>query len=232
MTERGTKRVTRTAEQFSVGPSAMGWVNGSLQIDINERCVPLPFPLRGQVTLTPDDFYNAPVQLDDAGKHYWQAVAPHGRISVTFDNPRLSWSGDAYHDMNWGDEPLEQGFKHWTWLRAKTTRGTEVLYDVTRRDGSHFSFGRAFQNGDVKIRDVPELKPLQRGLWGMSRDVSSETPPRLISRLEDAPFYTRNHIAMTLDGKPCEAYHESLSLDRFVNPVVQLMLPFRMPRFA
>jgi carotenoid 1,2-hydratase len=84
----------------------------------------------------------------------------------------------------------------------------------------------------VQTREVPEPKPLQRGLWGMSREVNSETAPLLIAKLEDAPFYTRNHVSMTLDGKPCEAYHESLSLDRFVHPVVQLMLPFRMPRRA
>jgi carotenoid 1,2-hydratase len=232
MTERGVGQVTRTAEHFSVGPSSMRWVDGSLQCDIKERCVPLPFALRGQIILTPDLCYNAPVQLDVAGKHHWQAAAPHGRIRVTFENPKLSWSGTAYHDMNWGDEPLEQGFKHWTWLRANTARGTEVLYGVTRRDGTRFSFGRVFQNGTVQTREVPDQKPLQRGVWGMSRDVSSDTAPRLIAGLEDAPFYTRNHIAMTLDGKPCQAYHESLSLDRFVHPVVQLMLPFRMPRRA
>ena len=38
--------------------------------------------------------------------------------------------------MNWGDEPLEHGFHRWTWLRANTEQGTEVLYDVERRDGS------------------------------------------------------------------------------------------------
>ena len=210
----------------------MRWEGGSLEIDINEHCVPLPFPVRGVATLIPDTFYNAPVQLDAAGKHLWQAVAPHGRIQVSLDRPKLSWSGNAYHDMNWGDEPLEKAFKHWTWLRTITERGTEVLYDITRLNGSRFSFGREFRNGDILAREVPGLKPLKHGLWGMSRDVSSETAPHLIAKLEDAPFYTRNHIAITLEGKRCEAYHESLSLDRFAHPVVQLMLPFRMPRFA
>jgi carotenoid 1,2-hydratase len=232
MTERGAKHVMRTTDRFNVGPSSMRWVDGSLLIDIHERCMPLPFPLRGRVTFAPDAIYNVPVQLDMEGKHHWQAVAPRGRIHVAFESPKLSWSGSAYHDMNWGDEPLENGFKNWTWLRANTARGTEVLYDVTRRDGQRFSFGRVFQNGAVQPRVVPDRKPLQRGLWGMSRLVNSDTTPHLIASLEDAPFYTRNHIAMMLDGKPCEAFHESLSLDRFVHPVVQMMLPFRMPRFA
>jgi carotenoid 1,2-hydratase len=37
-------------------------------------------------------------------------------------------------------------------------------------------------------------------------------------------------VALTLDGQSFDAVHESLSLDRFVHPVMQLMLPFRMPR--
>lgn len=64
----------------------------------------------------------------------------------------------------------------------------------------------------------------------MIRDVNSELPPVLLATLEDTPFYTRNHIELTHEGERCEAYHESLSLDRFTHPVVQMMLPFRMPR--
>jgi carotenoid 1,2-hydratase len=64
----------------------------------------------------------------------------------------------------------------------------------------------------------------------MRRPVLSESTPILKQKLEDAPFYTRNHVGIELDSKPCDAVHESLSLDRFVNPIVQRMLPFRMPR--
>jgi carotenoid 1,2-hydratase len=232
MTERGAKHTNGTCEKFTVGPSAMTWDDEELVIDINERCTPLPRALRGKVKLTALHTYESAVMLDADGKHFWQAVAPQARVSVEFENPKLSWVGSAYHDMNWGDEPLERGFKNWTWLRANTPSGTHVLYDVERRDGSRLSFGRRYQSGQVGERDVPPKYELQKGIWGMTRSVSSEETPRLIAKLEDAPFYTRNHIAMTLDGAPCEAFHESLSLDRFINPVVQLMLPFRMPRRA
>ena len=210
----------------------MVWDGDTLTITIHERCSPLPLPLRGVVRLGANNIYNAPVQLDAQGNHHWQAVGPHARVSVEMETPGLRWQGAAYHDMNWGDEPLERGFRHWTWARANTRHGTEVLYDVERRDGSRFSFGRCFNTGVVTERTVPQAHPLNRGLWGMTRAVSSEAPPQLISTLEDAPFYTRNHVGLTLDGQRCEAYHESLSLDRFMHPVVQLMLPFRMPRFG
>jgi carotenoid 1,2-hydratase len=230
MTERGSRHITRSAEQFRVGPSSMTWAENVLTIDIDERCCPLPLSLRGRISLIADPCCDAPVSLDGNGKHYWQAVAPNGKIEVSFQNPQLTWSGTAYHDMNWGSEPLEKAFKQWTWLRAKTDTGTEVLYDIERHDGTRFSFGRMFKAGQAQACGVPAQHDLPRGFWGMSRSVNSEAQPTLISKLEDAPFYTRNHIGLTLNGARQDAFHESLSLQRFVHPVVQLMLPFRMPR--
>lgn len=230
MTERGAKNLSRDAKCFTLGPSAMSWEGDMLVINIDERCMPFPFALRGTVRLKVNFFYDEPVMLDQKAKHFWQAIAPDARVTVEFENPKLSWAGSAYHDMNWGDEPLENAFKNWTWARATTPNGTQVIYDVNRRDGSNFQFGRRFQNGTVETRDVPMNFILRNGLWGMSRNVKSEKPPQLLRTLEDTPFYTRNHVALTLDGHSFDAVHESLSLDRFVHPVMQLMLPFRMPR--
>jgi carotenoid 1,2-hydratase len=230
MTERGAHSVTRSAEHFQVGPSSLTWNEHGLTIDINERCAPFPFPLRGKIKLKTDFLYDAPVQLDAAGKHFWQAVAPQMRVAAEFENPKLKWQGTAYHDMNWGDEPLENGFKKWTWSRAMSDQGTEVIYDVDRRDDTKKIFGNRFHNGQVTDSPVPPLQQMPKGLWGMPRDVHSETPPQLIAKLEDTPFYTRSHVRIALDGKPCDAFHESLSLDHFVKPSTQLMLPFRMPR--
>jgi carotenoid 1,2-hydratase len=50
--------------------------------------------------------------------------------------------------------------------------------------------------------------------------------------LEDAPFYARSVVAARLFGEPVLSFHESLALDRFANPWVRLMLPFRVPRRA
>jgi carotenoid 1,2-hydratase len=47
---------------------------------------------------------------------------------------------------------------------------------------------------------------------------------------EDTPFYSRSSISTRLFGADGEGVHESLSLNRFVSPIVQRMLPFRMPR--
>lgn len=232
MTERGARHVMRQPDRFSVGPSSMAWENDGLTIEIRERCSPVPFAVLGHIRLVPGMMYHTPIALDAACKHHWQAVAPLGRITANFSNPRLNWSGNAYHDMNWGEEPLEQGFHRWSWLRAATSNGTEVLYDVERRDNTRLAFGRCFRDGNVTERSIPPRHAMAGGLWGMDREVLSETPPRLIAKMEDAPFYTRNLIGMTMDGISCEAIHESLSLNRFIHPVVQMMLPFRMPRIA
>ncbi len=230
MTERGVSHIKRTPDQFTLGPSSLSWDNGSLVITIEERCSPLPRALKGRIKFTPDHLYNAPVTLDTNAKHFWQAIAPHGRVVIEFDHPALSWSGSAYHDMNWGEEPLETGFKTWNWCRAVSKQGTKILYDLDRSDGTTKVFGHLYTAGSITDISVPTRKPLSRGYWGMIRDVNSELPPVLLATLEDTPFYTRNHIELTHEGERCEAYHESLSLDRFTHPVVQMMLPFRMPR--
>jgi carotenoid 1,2-hydratase len=232
MTECGQSSVSRDASAFTVGPSSMRWDKDALEIQIDERCSPLPFRLRGQITLRPTAMHATPTMLSERGQHFWQAVAPEARVDVCLESPRINWSGLAYHDMNWGDEPLERGFREWTWARAKTQTGTRVVYDATLRNGDRTTFGIEFSGGAQRGCTVPNLHQLPKAFWRMQRPVRSEKPPRLISTLEDAPFYTRNHVALELDGAPCEAIHESLSLDRFAHPVTQRMLPFKMPRKA
>ena len=51
-----------------------------------------------------------------------------------------------------------------------------------------------------------------------------------MSLLEDSPFYSRTLLKWKTEEGEADAFHESLSLKRFRNPVVQVMLPFRMPR--
>ncbi len=38
----------------------------------------------------------------------------------------------AIFDSNFGDEPLEAGFRRWTWSRARTRGGAAILYDAER----------------------------------------------------------------------------------------------------
>ena len=55
----------------------------------------------------------------------------------------------------------------------------------------------------------------------------------MLRTLEDTPFYARSLIEMADGrGQRVPAVHETLDVPRLVSPLVQAMLPFRMPRRA
>jgi carotenoid 1,2-hydratase len=149
------------------------------------------------------------------------------------DSPSLRWSGHAYLDSNAGDRPLEDDFVCWDWSRADLPDGAALLYDVTRRDGSDLSLAlRMDRTGAVAPFDLPPRAALPSTGWRVRRATRAEAGflPSVQRTLEDTPFYARSVLATRLLGEDAIAMHESLSLDRFCNPVVQMMLPFRMPR--
>jgi carotenoid 1,2-hydratase len=230
MTERSRRTVSREELQIRVGPSQMKWEGDTLVITIDERGTPWPHAVRGVVKLRCDAFYNDPITLSEIGQHHWRVVAPRARIDAQFDAPRLSWSGHGYHDMNWGDAPLEDAFSAWTWQRSHRDDGAIVFYDAVLKDATRQQFGRAYVDGRIEHRLMPMQHSSKRGLWRMTRQVASELPPMFVMPLEDAPFYTRDHVKVVLDGARFDTIHESLSLKRFAHPIVQRMLPYRMLR--
>ncbi|WPL14406.1 hydroxyneurosporene dehydrogenase [Thiorhodovibrio litoralis] len=241
MTERGHNRLQRSPTELSIGPSALHWDGDDLVIDIQETAAPIPLPLRGQVRVHPQAPTRHLQQLDRQGRHHWWPIAPDSRVSVNLSHPRLSWSGDGYLDSNWGSEPLEQGFTDWDWSRAKRRQGgAAVLYEANRRDGSSLSLAlQVNKDGSVEHFEPPARAPLPTTrVWRIPRATRSEQPEsgeppvRVIETLEDTPFYARSTITTRLVGEPVTAVHESLSLDRFAKRWVQMLLPFRMPRWT
>ncbi len=87
---------------------------------------------------------------------------------------------------------------------------------------------------------VTNLEPLTRHtlpttrIWRIPRGTHAdpEQPARILETLEDTPFYARSLVSANLTGDKVTAVHESLSLDRFRQRWVQLLLPFRMPRIT
>jgi carotenoid 1,2-hydratase len=59
-----------------------------------------------------------------------------------------------------------------------------------------------------------------------------QVPPRVMQTLEDTPFYARAVLESGLLGQRVVSVHETLNLRRLTSPVVQAMLPWRMPRRA
>lgn len=233
MTERGRAAVERTASSFTVGPSALEWSAGSLTIRFDEIAAPIPMRVRGEVRLSPSALTSAQVILDDAGRHVWRPYAPCARVEVDLERPALSWRGHGYFDFNAGAEPIEDGFAHWTWSRASLRDGAAVLYHARRRSGGDLSLAMRFDSaGAVADFAPPPRVALPGTLFRVARETRAEGPVEVMATLEDAPFYARSMLRTHLLGEQAIAVHESLSLDRFRAPLVQMMLPFRMPRRA
>ncbi len=234
MTERGRAGLRRSAASLSIGPSDVAWDKDGLTIRIDERAAPLPLPIRGTVRLCPSALPRFSATLDAEGRHRWRPIAPSARVEVALQQPNLRWFGSGYLDSNDGDGPLEQDFVAWNWSRAHGRDATAILYDGQRRSGERFSLALAF-DADGHHREIerpPDLTLPTTMVWRMPRATGVEggRPARVLRTLEDTPFYARSLLATHLLGEPMAAMHESLSLDRFRAPWVQMLLPFRMPR--
>lgn len=230
MTERPRTRLQRSAGMLQVGPSSMRWDGDALVIAIEEVAAPIPRRVRGTVRLVPERINQTAFVLSDGGRHLWHPVAPRAHVEVDMASPDLNWRGSGYFDSNFGAEPLESGFRDWQWSRAHLRDDVAVIYEGVRRDGSDFAMALRYDRGG-RWHDAP-LPPstaLPRTPFGMARRTRG-TDPELVRTWENAPFYARSAITTELWGERVHAVHESLSLDRFVSPVVQFMLPFRMPR--
>lgn len=233
MTERAGRHVRRDRDRFVVGPSRMIWEDGGLTVVVDEVCMPLPRRLRGRIRLEPRALTGHGEFLDAHHRHLWRPLAPLADIRVDFDQPDLHWSGSGYLDMNHGSEPLENGFRHWTWARGDRETGAAVIYDATRRDGSTLELALQFDAaGRTRRFAAPPVQPLPTTLWRVGRSTRSQAPAdtRVLRTFEDTPFYARSSIEARFDGTPVEMVHEALDLDRFASRWVQTLLPFRMPR--
>ncbi len=236
MTERSQRSVMRDAQQFVIGPSQLRWDGNSLIIDIREVGVPLPFPVRGTVRVHPGALSTLHVPLDDHGRHRWGPIAPCARVEVELAQPALRWQGHAYLDSNEGDEPIERAFHEWDWSRATLSDGsTAVIYDVQQKEGADRLLGlRFFTDGRIEEFEPPPRHVLPKTGWRIPRRMRSDegSTVRVIDMLEDTPFYERSLLASSLFGERVISMHETLNVPRLSSPIVQRMLPFRMPRFG
>ncbi len=235
MTERGRESVARDATSLAIGPSAMRWDGTALTIDIDERATPFPLGVRGCIRIEPEVAGTTAFRLDRHGRHVWHPIAPRARFEVALNAPSLRWSGNGYVDSNRGSESLEEGFSHWQWSRAHLGRDTGVIYEGDRRDGQRFAMAlRCDRTGFWEDQPLPPRQHLLPTSFGMLRSTRADKGhrARVVRTWENAPFYARSSIRTRLFGEVGEGVHESLSLDRFASPVVQWMLPYRMPRRA
>ena len=228
MTERGAAQ--RSASELTIGRSTLHWDNDALTFHIVER-TPLRQRLRGTVKVHPAALTGQTFPLDAAAQHRWSPLAPRAHVEVALQEPALTWSGPGYFDTNDGDVPLEQSFARWTWSRANLADSTAILYEVaTHKDSGAALALQIDRAGGISHFTAPPTTPLPPTRWRVARETRSTGAAQVRKTLEDTPFYARSVLSTELLGQRVEAMHESLSLDRFRLPLVQAMLPFKMPR--
>lgn len=216
--------------RLQLGGSRIQWRDGALHVDIDERTAPWRRPLRGTVILRPQGPSFAPQRLHPSRPHHWCAVAPCARAEVHLSAPHAHWQGRAYHDANWGGEPLARAFAGWHWQRAWHPEGTWVHYAPRLLDGpAPVPVSTLFRpDGTSAHLAAPPLTPMPNTLWKLQRQCGGTGGE--VRRLEDTPFYSRSHLDLALPHGTAQAMHEQLDLRRYTRPWVQFLLPFRMRR--
>ena len=233
MTERGARHCHRDDKQFTIGPSQLHWDGQSLVIDIDEIGVPVPHRVRGQVRVHADTWFNFSTPIDHSGKHRWGPLAPTARVEVNLQYPSQQWSGNAYLDSNEGDEPIDRSCHEWDWSRSPMKDGsTAVIYDIQAQAGQQDKLLalRFKPDGSIENFDAPPRQTLPPTLWRIQRRMRSDSSVQVQEQLEDTPFYQRALLKSSLLGEQVQSFHETLYVPRLVSPVVQAMLPWRMPR--
>jgi carotenoid 1,2-hydratase len=236
MTERGRAALWRDRTTLRIGPSQVRWDGDALVIDVEEKGAVWPSPVRGRIRVIPQVLGKRRFRLDPQGRHIWEPLAPRSHVEVAFSDPDIAWAGQGYLDANHGSEPLEAGFADWQWSRAHLKGGdTAVIYEGKLCGGDDFGMAlRIGNDGNAEVIEMPDPVVLPKTGWRIERLTRADPghTARLRATWEDTPFYSRSAIATRMFGEDVVAVHESLSLDRFRSPVVQWMLPFRMPRKA
>lgn len=236
--ERAISADDRASDGIQIGRSSLRWVGDRLQADLDERTTPLGHPFRraiaGRVAFFPEALTGRELVIDRDEQHRWWPVSPVGRIEVDLPSLGVRFRGHGYHDANAGENSLADGFEHWSWSRARTSRGAALTYDAIDRSGiktSHAFRVRA-GSGDIEPIEATEEFARVRSAWGLPRDarIDAGATVRAVRSLEDGPFYYRALIDTRVDGEPVTAMYEALSGRRLRAAWVRFCTRYRMAK--
>ena len=236
MTERGSDDTERTKDTYSTGNSQVRLTREGLEIEFDEVGAPLPRRVRGRVKVAMPYCSDQQFQLDQNARHFWSPACTHARISVDFEKPGLSWQGHGYVDSNLGLEPVAKGFDYWDWSRTPRETGDILIRYVTDPVGGDQRMLHLQISPDGRAREVDggtEVMLSPSATWRVKRrsGTLNGRAPRVVRSLEDTPFYSRSLLDYGV-GTSGYTTHETLSCQRLRSPIVQAMLPFRMPRLS
>jgi len=180
-------------------------------------------------TLIADLTFDAPplqaeaVQVDGGlDAHFWLPAAPQcrvrGQISLRELNnsgvERIAFTGQGYHDHNWGALPFSASLRDWYWARAALSdQRTVILYHVRPRHSEAISHLLLFENGRLTRHDpqanVSQTRYRLNGFGtAYATQLTAQTDGltavfHLGARLDSAPFYLRTlcHADITEAGR-------------------------------
>ncbi|MEM9233939.1 MAG: hypothetical protein AAGA69_06825 [Pseudomonadota bacterium] len=233
MNEKSARHIHRSRNEFTIGKSSLNWGDDTLTISVHENTAPFNRSLSGTIKVYTHGLGKHAFYIDNSGRHRWRPLSPSCRIELDFKSPSLKWAGAGYLDSNDGDEPLEDAFRFWDWSRTTLDRDrTAILYNTDTMHGpSRLSAMLVDKYGDITDFETPPAVRLpSTPIFRIKRRTRSESGAKIIQTLEDTPFYSRSIIRTELFGKKRRAIHESLVGPRLNSPIVQFMLPYRMPR--
>lgn len=233
MTEWPAEHISASETELVFGASALRWTDGRLEVTVDERSAPWGGRMRGRITVHPETVFDAPVQLDAEGRHFWYPLAPTARLEVDLEAPRARFSASGYHDANAGTEGLEAGFQRWSWARLQHPQGTAIVYDAIRDDGSgHCHAGLYGYDGSISELDLAPPTELPNTGWGVSRWLRAPCgfSAQIARTWENTPFYARSLLRVQDDASGRFGVHETVDLQRFPKRWVQTLLPFRIRR--
>ena len=157
-----------------------------------------PITVRGaENDLSPDD-------------HCWLPAAPACRVRAEIalrevrnaGQERITFTGQGYHDHNWGTLPFATQIRDWYWARLSLGGGRAfIVYHVDYHEGPPVSHLLHFDRGQLVFHDAQaqiELRRRRRNGFGtayatelMAVGGGLSATLRLGRRLDSAPFYVR-----------------------------------------
>ena len=171
---------------------------------------------------------SAPPELGAGGgsgadTHFWLPAAPACRVNATLTLreahnlgvERVAFTGDGYHDHNWGTLPFAADIQDWYWARAALGGGrVAVVYHVnSHTPHTPVSHLVLFERGRMTHHDPQAVVTLGRprvNVFGTRYATRLDVRSGGIAatfwlghRLDSSPFYVRvlSHATVTQDGR-------------------------------
>ncbi|KAH6985119.1 hypothetical protein EDB80DRAFT_822716 [Ilyonectria destructans] len=116
------------------------------------------FGIRGKLTLRSRAPAHYACSLDKPGQSEevvpnigWANAQPDATAAADFviDGTKLCFTGNGYHDKNWGLTPINVSVQTWYWGHARLGPYSLVWFDTRTPDGKEYHSGYVAQNGNA-----------------------------------------------------------------------------------